>query len=286
MENKLMTVANIRGYVDEHGTAMLNAEDVARGWGFTQRQNKNGKIYESIRWDRVNEYLYEFGYFSPTNGGNNHLNEFGFMPTSGHVLGKDDYLPENMVYRLGFKASNDKAQKFQAVLADEVLPAIRKHGAYMTEDTIKKALQEPDFIIKLATELKEEKEARKTAELEVAQKSQIINELKPKADYTDRILQSSSLVTITQIAKDYGMSGKKMNSLLHELKVIYKMGSQWLLYSKYQAKGYTHSETVNIEHSDGRPDVAMNTKWTQKGRLFLYELLKKHDVLPVIEQTV
>ena len=275
----LMTVANIRGYVDEHGTAMLNAEDVARGWGFVQRQNKNGKIYESIRWDRVNEYLYEFGYVSPTNGGNK-ANKY----ISSQHVGKDDYLPENMVYRLGFKASNDKAQKFQAVLADEVLPAIRKHGAYMTEDTIKKALQEPDFIIKLATELKEEKEARKTAELEVAQKSQIINELKPKADYTDRILQSSSLVTITQIAKDYGMSGKKMNSLLHELKVIYKMGSQWLLYSKYQAKGYTHSETVNIEHSDGRSDVVMNTKWTQKGRLFLYELLKKNGTLPLIEQ--
>ncbi len=279
MENKLMTVANIRGYVDEHGTAMLNAEDVARGWGFTQRQNKNGKIYESIRWDRVNEYLYEFGYVSPICGGNK-VNKY----ISSQHIGKDDYLPENMVYRLGFKASNDKAQKFQAVLADEVLPAIRKHGAYMTDDVIKKALQEPDFIIKLATELKEEKEARKTAELEVAQKSQIINELKPKADYTDRILQSSSLVTITQIAKDYGMSGKKMNSLLHELKVIYKMGSQWLLYSKYQAKGYTHSETVNIEHSDGRSDVVMNTKWTQKGRLFLYELLKKNGTLPLIEQ--
>ena len=275
----LMTVANIRGYVDEHGTAMLNAEDVARGWGFVQRQNKNGKIYESIRWDRVNEYLYEFGYVSPICGGNK-ANKY----ISSQHVGKDDYLPENMVYRLGFKASNDKAQKFQAVLADEVLPAIRKHGAYMTDDVIKKALQEPDFIIKLATELKEEKEARKTAELEVAQKSQIINELKPKADYTDRILQSSSLVTITQIAKDYGMSGKKMNSLLHELKVIYKMGSQWLLYSKYQAKGYTHSETVNIEHSDGRSDVVMNTKWTQKGRLFLYELLKKNGTLPIIEQ--
>lgn len=156
----------------------------------------------------------------------------------------------------------------------------------MTEDTIKKALQDIDFIIKLATELKEEKEARKTAELEVAQKSQIINELKPKADYIDRILQSSSLVTITQIAEDYGMSSKKMNSLLRRLKVIYKMGSQWLLYSKYQAKGYTHSETVNIEHSDGRSDVVMNTKWTQKGRLFLYKLLKKNGTLPLIEQDI
>lgn len=116
------------------------------------------------------------------------------------------------------------------------------------------------------------------------QQEQIIGELKPKADYTDRILQNKGLVTITQIAKDYGMSGTAMNELLHNFKVIYKLGKQWLLYSKYQAKGYTHSETVDITHKDGTPDVVMNTKWTQKGRLFLYELLKKNDVLPAIER--
>ena len=119
---------------------------------------------------------------------------------------------------------------------------------------------------------------------EVEKSKQIIGELKPKADYTDRILQNKGIVTITQIAKDYGMSGKAMNERLHELGIIYKLGGQWLLYSKYQAKGYTHSETVDITHSDGRADVVMNTKWTQKGRLFLYEFLKKHGVLPVIEQ--
>ena len=118
----------------------------------------------------------------------------------------------------------------------------------------------------------------------IAKQTQLIGELKPKADYTDRILQSKSLVTITQIAKDYGMSGAAMNEKLHELGVIYKLGGQWLLYSKYQAKGYTHSETVRIKHSDGTQDVKMNTKWTQKGRLFLYEFLKKHGILPVIEQ--
>ena len=119
---------------------------------------------------------------------------------------------------------------------------------------------------------------------EVEKSKQIIGELKPKADYTDRILQNKGLVTITQIAKDYGMSGKAMNEKLHELGIIYKLGGQWLLYSKYQAKGYTHSETVDITHSDGRADVVMNTKWTQKGRLFLYQKLKKHGILPVIEQ--
>ena len=118
----------------------------------------------------------------------------------------------------------------------------------------------------------------------IAKQTQLIGELKPKADYTDRILQSKSLVTITQIAKDYGMSGAAMNEKLHELGVIYKLGGQWLLYSRYQAKGYTHSETVNITHKDGSGNVRMNTKWTQKGRLFLYGFLKKHGILPVIEQ--
>lgn len=113
---------------------------------------------------------------------------------------------------------------------------------------------------------------------------QVILELKPKADYTDDILRNKGVVAITQIAKDYGMSGKAMNAKLHELGIIYRLGSQWLLYSKYQSCGYTHSETVAIKHTDGRSDVKLNTKWTQKGRLFLYNKLKRVDILPVIEQ--
>lgn len=218
--------------------------------------------------------------------GSEMLKLFNSVKEMQEKLGRQDnwFINESGVYSLVFGSKLPSAKKFKRWVTSEVLPAIRKHGAYMTEDTIRKALQEPDFLIQLATELKEERAKRKSAELDAAQKSQIINELKPRADYTDRILQSKSLVTITQIAKDYGMSGRAMNNRLHELKVIYKMGSQWLLYSKYQAKGYTHSETVDIEHADGRSDVVMNTKWTQKGRLFLYELLKANGVLPVIER--
>lgn len=113
---------------------------------------------------------------------------------------------------------------------------------------------------------------------------QQVHELKPKADYTDIILKNKGLVTITQIAKDYGMSAKEMNNLLHNLKVQYKQSGQWLLYSKYHNKGYTHSETVDIIRKDGTPDIKMNTKWTQKGRLFIYDLLKKNGILPVIER--
>ena len=127
-------------------------------------------------------------------------------------------------------------------------------------------------------------EEKERLQLESKQKDQIIGELKPKADYTDIILQNKSLVTITQIAKDYGMTAQEMNNLLHELKVQYKMSGQWLLYSNYHDKGYAHSETIPIKHKSGRLEPKMNTKWTQKGRLFLYELLKENGVLPVIER--
>lgn len=116
--------------------------------------------------------------------------------------------------------------------------------------------------------------------------TQQIAELKPKADYTDKILKSKSLVTITAIAKDYRVSGTKMNKILHHLGVQYKQGKQWLLYSRYQSNGYTHSETVEFQRKDGTNDVTMITKWTQKGRLFLYEALKKNGILPMIEREI
>lgn len=119
---------------------------------------------------------------------------------------------------------------------------------------------------------------------EVNMKNQVIGELRPKADYTDKILKNPGLVTITQIAKDYGMSAIEMNKILHELGIQFRQSGQWLLYSKYHRLGYTHSETVDITRADGRPDVKMNTKWTQKGRLFLYNKLKEAEIIPVIER--
>ena len=179
----------------------------------------------------------------------------------------------------GKKALQWKIRYIEAFNVMEKRLRERNASSYMIADPIERAL-------KWAEEQKAHRQQVALLEEKTVQQSQIIGELKPKADYTDNILKNKGLVPITAIAKDYGMSGAAMNELLHELKVIYKLGRQWLLYSKYQAKGYTHSETIDFKHKDGRPDVAMNTKWTQKGRLFLYELLKKHDVLPVIEQTV
>lgn len=183
---------------------------------------------------------------------------------------------ESGLYSLVLSSKLPTAKKFKRWVTSEVLPAIRKTGGYHIEELTGREL--------MAKALLEAQAVLAEKDTTIAKQTQLIGELKPKADYTDRILQSKSLVTITQIAKDYGMSGAAMNEKLHELGVIYKLGGQWLLYSKYQAKGYTHSETVGITHKDGSGDVRMNTKWTQKGRLFLYQFLKKNGILPVIEQ--
>lgn len=193
-------------------------------------------------------------------------------------------IPEGDIYRLIVRSKLPSAEKFEKWVFDEVIPSIHQYGAYMTEQTIEKALASPDFLIQLATKLKDEQTKRKEAETEIRVKDQIIGELKPKADYYDEILKNPGLVTITQIAKDYGMSGKKMNRILHELGIQYKQSEQWLLYSDYHCLGYTQSEVTDIIRSDGTPDVKLLTKWTMKGRLFLYNKLKEKGIIPVIEQ--
>lgn len=227
----------------ENGESLFDVETVAKSLGFTQ--SKNGK--EFVRQERVNEYLKKY---SPQ-------------------VGKGSFISEPMVYKLAFKANNALAEKFQDWLAVEVLPQIRKHGMYATDEL----LANPDLLIEVATKLKEERTLRLIAE-------QQVKELQPKADYYDIILKSDKLITITMIAKNYGMSGKAMNQLLHDLKLQYKQGEAWLLYSKYQNQGYTHTE-MELWKGSSRPKP--NTKWTQKGHIFLYDFLKKHDILPKIE---
>ena len=148
--------------------------------------------------------------------------------------------------------------------------------------TVEREYNSPEKLMARALRIADETINRLS--LVTKKQEQVIGELKPKADYVDSILKNPGLVTITQIAKDYGMSGSSLNKKLNELGVQYKQSDQWLLYRKYQDKGYTFSETMEIVRSDGRPDVKMNTKWTQKGRLFLYELLKENSILPSIEK--
>jgi Rha family phage regulatory protein len=123
----------------------------------------------------------------------------------------------------------------------------------------------------------EEKERIETHNLVLSQQ---VAEFQPKASYYDLVLQTKSLLTITKIAKDYGLSGTTLNRKLHELRVQYKQSGTWLLYAEHQDKGYTQTTTHIIDADKSK----VNMKWTQKGRLFLYELLKQHGILPTIER--
>lgn len=185
---------------------------------------------------------------------------------------------ESGLYSLIFSSKMDKAKEFKRWVTSEVLPSIRRDGGYIVanendteEDILAKAM--------LIAEKRIEK-----LKFESKKKDQIIGELKPKADYVDKILQNKSLIKVSSIAKDYGMSAYQMNRLLHELKIQYKQGDQWLLYANIQDKGYTSSETHVYPKKDGTTDVRLLTKWTQKGRIFLYEELKRNGYLPTIER--
>ena len=141
--------------------------------------------------------------------------------------------------------------------------------AYIDELERQLSLQAPKTLKEALILALEQQERLEVLALENAIKDQQIAELKPKADYMDMILKNKSLLTITQIAKDYGMSGNAMNKILRQLGVQYKQSGQWFLYSKYHHLGYTSSETVDIVRSDGKRDVKMKTKWTLKVRIFL-----------------
>ena len=135
--------------------------------------------------------------------------------------------------------------------------------------------------LRLAADLAEQKDQERSGRLIAEQQ---VQELKPKADYYDMILASKGLVTTTSIAKNYGMSARMFNSLLHSWVIQYKQSGSWYLYSQYQGHGYTHTVPVPYVHSDGRVDIQPSTKWTQKGHKFIYEFLKARGILPVIER--
>ena len=183
---------------------------------------------------------------------------------------------ESGLYSLILRSQLPKARQFKRWVTAEILPAIRRRGMYAIDEI----LENPDLAIEALTQLKEERRKRKALELTAAVQKQQIAELSPKASYYDLILQNRNTVPVTQIAKDYGISGRKFNELLHDLGVQYRFRKTWLLYQHYADLGYTQSKTFAI---DAEKSV-MHTYWTQKGRLFLYDLLKGEGILPLIEQ--
>ncbi|EOX9981362.1 phage antirepressor [Listeria innocua] len=198
--------------------------------------------------------------------------------------GKQDLviINESGLYSLILSSKMQNAKKFKRWVTNEVLPAIRKHGLYATDDLI----ANPDLAIAAFTALKEEREKNKELMAAVAIGQQQIAEMKPKATYYDVVLKCRDAVNISVIAKDYGWSAMRMNEYLHEKGIQFKQGDIWLLYQKYAPNGYTKTNTHIYEDSKGIQHTKVHTKWTQKGRLFIYEQLKADGIYPQIEMEV
>ena len=167
--------------------------------------------------------------------------------------------------------NTDEAWNAYETLVDNyfTLHNIIYQPSYMIDDSIQRAQK---WI--------EEQKEKQHLLVQNQQKDQKIEELQPKATYYDLILQTKSLLSVSQIAKDYGMSAISFNKLLHKLGIQYKQGDCWLLYQKYADKGYTHKKTHVVDSEKSK----VHTYWTQKGRTFIYETLKDENVLPVIER--
>lgn len=195
--NDVMNINGIECF-EKDGTAYLKLETVARGLGFTQVKNN----VDYVRWETVNGYLEELGF--------------------PNKLGKKDFIPENIFYRLAMKAKNEAAEAFQAKVADEIIPSIRKHGTYMTEHVIEQALASPDFLIKLATQLKEEKDKNK--ELEVKNSQLVVDKqiMQPKADYFDELVDRNLLTNFRETAKQLEVKEKEFVKFLIERKYVYR----------------------------------------------------------------
>ncbi|AII13150.1 BRO-like protein [Lactococcus lactis subsp. lactis NCDO 2118] len=191
---------------------------------------------------------------------------------------------ESGLYEAIIGSKKKEVKPFKRWITHEVLPTIRKHGAYMTDAKLEEVLLNPDTLISLATQLKEERQARLGLEKENSQLNLELAAATEKTTYLDLILESPDDILITQIAQDYGFSAVKFNRILNELRIQRKVNKQWVLYSRYMGKGYIGSRTQNYVDSKGQERTSITTTWKQKGRKFLYETLKKHGYLPLVEQ--
>lgn len=201
---------------------------------------------------------------------------------------------ESGLYSLIFGSKLEKAKQYRRWVTSEVLPTIRKTGGYVhnsevfidnylpfADDTTKQL-----FRLTLDVVDKQNKEIAANRK-EIAEKSAIIEEMTPKASYYDLVINSPSLVPITAIAKDFGLSAIALNRLLHTEGIQFLNNNMWVLYQKYADKGYVGTKTYAYPNKAGKMvNTRMQTFWTQKGRLFIYNLLKGKGILPIMERGV
>lgn len=222
--NQVLNINGVECY-EKDGIAYLKLDTVARGLGFTD--SKDGTEY--VRWARVDKYLTELNF-----------------ATSGE---RPKFIPENIFYRLAMKAKNETAERFQALVADEIIPSIRKHGAYMTQETLEAAILNPDMMIKLCTALKDEQDRNKS--LQATNASLIVDNqiMKPKADYFDELVDRNLLTNFRDTAKQLHVGERKFIKFLLEKKYIYrdKRGKLKPYANKYEdlfdVKEFTNDKT-------------------------------------------
>ena len=193
---------------------------------------------------------------------------------------------ESGLYSLVLRSKLPSAKKFKKWVTNEVLPSIRKHGGYIagqeemsSEELLCRAVL---FANSKITEL-QDKLVFANKQLDNAQAT--IKEQEPKIEFHDAVLRHNGLITTSIIAKAYGYSARAFNELLHTHKVQYKQNGVWVLYSPYEKYGYATYDTVDYDKQDGTQGVKQILKWTQRGRKWLYETLKKRKILPIIEQS-
>ena len=231
----------------------------------------NGKPYF-----RATECAKALGYAQPEKAIRMHCKGVSKIDTpSNGGIQKVNFITEGDLYRLIAHSKLPSALRFESFIYDQVLPSIRKYGAYLTDEVIHNIIHHPDFAIEVLSAMIREKEKNTILETQ-------LNEAAPKVRYCDEILKTTNIVHTSIIAKDYGMSAVSFNRLLHSLKIQYKMGDTWLLYQDYADKGYTKTITIKVAAKKS----VIHTYWTQAGRMFLYDVLRDHNITPLIEKQV
>lgn len=209
------------------------------------------------------------GYVHPTKAVTTHVDEEDrIMTETVTIQGKrqTNIINESGLYALILSSKLDGAKRFKRWVTSEVLPAIRRNGRYELEQQNKQLAKQTRLLESRNTMLEE-----------------ITAQQKPLTDYARHVLSSTQTVTVTQIAQDYGFSAVRFNELLNKLRIQHKVGGQWILYLPFLNKGYVQGFSTYYVKPDGEVQVKLHTRWTQSGRLFLYEELKRAGVLPLIE---
>lgn len=243
-------------------------------FGNIQTVEENGKVLFC-----GNDVGKALGYAKPANAIVAHCKGVTVLmtPTNGGVQ-PVKFITEGDVYRLITHSKLPTAEKFEKWVFDEVLPSIRKTGMYATDEL----LNNPDLAIKAFTALKEEREKNKLLTEENAKKQNLLNEISPKAEFAEHLIDDGRLITATEIAKDYGMTSRQLNSLLNEFKIQFKVNGRWVLHKQYADKDYAQTVSCFDRYSGAE---RRSLKWTYKGKQFLYDFLKEKGLKPLANRS-